>query len=519
MANFSAQFFRERKHVLWLALIAIGLSVGWFFLDGEVKLNLADEGLLWYGTQALRLGHLPIRDFQSYDPGRYFWTAAWSFCLGQGVLSLRLSCVFFQCLGVLAGLLAARRLSRNWLFLICIAVLLCAWMHPRYKVFEQSIALMAVYAGVLLLERPSLRRHWWLGVFGGLAAFVGCNHGAYHLLAFGLLIAWAAREAGWRTWLRRTLVWGAGLLAGYTPQWLMFIFAPGYFREFVGYLKAIVSNGTNLVLPVPWPWLIPADYQFWLRISGVIEGCFYLALLAFFVFVALRTWQLARIGKPIHPVLVAATCVSLPYAHYVFSRPDIVHLAHGAPTVVLGLIALGFTFGEGLGHLLAPLLMGASLLANLFQFGVTTEVMAPPGSLFSVEVKGQRLLVGLDCAKVLASAQHLANDLAKPDEPILIMPLMPGLYPFIGRLSPTKRTYFVFPSPEEDRAFLAEIEAAQVEWVMLQDYPLDARDDLRFMKTNPLVFAHFRKHFARVPIATLPEDFVVLRRRRTNPAP
>jgi hypothetical protein len=93
---------------------------------------------------------------------------------------------------------------------------------------------------------------------------------------------------------------------------------------------------------------------------------------------------------------------------------------------------------------------------------------------------------------------------------------MAGLYPFIGRFSPTKRTYFVFPSPEEDRAFLAEIEAALVEWVMLQDY---GRDDLRFMHTNPLVFAHFRKHFARVPIATLPEDFVVLRRSRTNPAP
>lgn len=513
---------RDYQHVFWLAALAIALSVGWFLLDGDVRLNLADEGLLWYGTQAVRLGLVPVRDFQSYDPGRYFWTAAWSFCLGQGVLSLRLSCVFFQCLGVIAGLLAARRLSKNWLFLICIAVLLCAWMHPRYKVFEQSIALMAVYAGVLLLERPSARRHWWVGVFGGVAAFIGCNHGAYHVLAFGLLIAWAARADGWRTWLRRTLVWGAGLLAGYTPQWLLFIFAPGYFREFVRYLKAIVSNGTNLVMPIPWPWLVPKVYPLWLYIAGIVEGCFYLAIPIFFALVALRALQSRQKKVSLHPVLIAAACVSLPYTHYVFSRPDIVHLSHGMPTVALGTIAVGFSFGgrwRRLGHVLPALLLVASVTANLYWIGITFKLLAPPKSLIAVEVKGERMLLTEYQYRVLASAHHLAHDLAKPDEPILFLPLMPGLYPFTGRLSPVKRIYFVFPSPEEDRALLAEIEAARVEWVMLQDYALDDRDDLRFRNTNPMVFEYFRKNFGAVPIATLPSDQVVLHRRRMNSNP
>jgi hypothetical protein len=213
--------------------------------------------------------------------------------------------------------------------------------------------------------------------------------------------------------------------------------------------------------------------------------------------------------------LVAATCVSVPYAHYVFSRPDIVHLAHGAPTVALGLIALGFTFDYRrlrLEYLLAPILMGASLLANLFQFGITTEMMAPADSLFAADVKGDRMLVGLYYAKVLTSAQHLARDLAKPDEPILFMPLMPGLYPLTDRWSPTKRMSFMFPSPEEDRALLKDIETAGVQWVMLQDYALDGRDDLRFKNANPLVFQHLLKNFGKVPIATLPQDTVVLHR-------
>jgi hypothetical protein len=497
------------------------VSIAWFFLDGNVDINLADEGQMWYGTEAVRLGQVPIRDFQSYDPGRYLWTAAWSFCLGEGLVSMRLACVFFQCLGVLAGLLAARRLSRNWLFLLGVSFLLCAWMHPRYKVFEQSVALMAIYAGVLLLERPSLRRQWWVGVFGGLSAFIGCNHGAYHILAFGLLIAWSAWGAGWETWLRRCLAWGTGLLIGYLPQWLMFAFVPGYFHEYVAHLKLILSHGTNLAKPVPWPWVPPSAQSFSGPMSAAVEGCFYILFPAFFAVVAIRVWQMGRARLQAAPVLLAAACVTLPYAHYVFSRPDIVHLGHAAPALALGLIALGFTLADGrvlLGYVLAPILMVGSFVANLTQFGVATQMTAPQDSLFAVEVRGREMLVRLYYAKALASANHLARNLAKPDERIFFMPL-PGLYPFTERVSPTKRLQFVWPSPEEDRILLAEIEAADVEWVMLQNYAFDGRDELRFSNANPRVFEYFAQNFAQVPLATLPGDMVVLRRARSQPGP
>ena len=46
----------EYRHVLLLALLAIITSVGWFLMDGDVGINLADEGYLWYGTEAMRPG-------------------------------------------------------------------------------------------------------------------------------------------------------------------------------------------------------------------------------------------------------------------------------------------------------------------------------------------------------------------------------------------------------------------------------------------------------------------------------
>ena len=509
-------FFRENAHVFWLALLTLSLSVGWYFFDAELGVNFSDEGYLWYGTEAVRQGLVPMRDFQAYDPGRYWWTAGWSLVLGNGLMPLRLSCVLFQCLGVFAGLLAARRLCRHWAFLFGVALLLCAWMHPRYKLFEQSIALMFIYAGVLLLEKPSLRRHFCVGIFGGLMACMGRNHGAYFILAFGLLVSWLAWGQPWAVWPRRIGSWVAGMLLGYLPQWLMFLFVPRYFQAFLEVLELIRNQGTNLGMAVRWPWLIPADAPPLARLFATAEGCFYVALPVFILIAAFRIWQLGRDRLHRQPLILAAACVTLPYAHYVFSRPDIVHLAHAGPALALGLVALAFTLSGKwvrVGWVTLPVLLAASLCANFPQYGISIELFAKPRSLFAVDVAGRRMVTDAYRASVLTSARHLAKQLAKPEEPILFVPNLPALYPFTGRRSPTKQIYFVFPAtPGEDRALVEEIEAAGVQWVMMHDYPLDGRDDLRFRNTNPQVFENLRRNFKPVNIPTLPRDMIVLRR-------
>src|SRR5687768_5291732 len=95
-----------------------------YFLFGDLNLDLADEGFLWYGVIRARVGEIPLRDFQSYDPGRYYWSAAWSVVFGQGILGLRASLAVMQALGLVFGLLVCRRLTANVLWLTACAAIL-----------------------------------------------------------------------------------------------------------------------------------------------------------------------------------------------------------------------------------------------------------------------------------------------------------------------------------------------------------------------------------------------------------
>src|SRR2546423_15390133 len=89
-----------------LIVLSALLVIVFFFLQGDVGLNIADEGFLWYGTIRTTLGEVPIRDFQAYDPARYYWGA---FCFkiigNHGIIALRISEALFQFVGLPLALL------------------------------------------------------------------------------------------------------------------------------------------------------------------------------------------------------------------------------------------------------------------------------------------------------------------------------------------------------------------------------------------------------------------------------
>ena len=182
-SRFTPQITTRNLIVLSALLVAL-----FFLLQGDVGFNLSDEGFLWYGTIQTALGQVPIRDFQSYEPGRYYWGAFWFKLLGSdGILTLRLSQAVFQFIGLTLGLLLLRRLFGSWIALTCAAIILLRWMVPTWKIYEPVILIAAIYFAVLLIEQPSVMRQLAAGIFVGLAAFFGRNHGLYCAVAYVLL--------------------------------------------------------------------------------------------------------------------------------------------------------------------------------------------------------------------------------------------------------------------------------------------------------------------------------------------
>jgi hypothetical protein len=75
-----------RTQVVEAALFSVAIASLVFALQWRYGFNWGDEGWLWYISQRTALGQVPVRDIFSYDPGRYYWTAAVFKALGKNGL-------------------------------------------------------------------------------------------------------------------------------------------------------------------------------------------------------------------------------------------------------------------------------------------------------------------------------------------------------------------------------------------------------------------------------------------------
>ena len=151
-------------------------------MAGHKGFNLWDEGFLWYGVQRVIGGELPIRDFMSYDPGRYYWSAALMSLWGDnGIMALRGVVAVFQAMGLFIGLLLIARSVKtpSFPYLFLSAITLVAWMYPRHKLFDISLSILLIGVLAFLVQHPTSRRYVFTGLCVGLVAVFGRNHGVY----------------------------------------------------------------------------------------------------------------------------------------------------------------------------------------------------------------------------------------------------------------------------------------------------------------------------------------------------
>jgi hypothetical protein len=516
-----------------LVLFAAALTFVFFLLQGNVGLNIADEGFVWYGTIRTALGEVPLRDFQSYDPGRYYWGALWFKVIGSdGLIALRVSQAAFQFLGLAAGLLSLRRVLRGWPSLMLAGFIMSLWMFPAWKIYEPVITALAVYSAVLLVENPSVKRHVAAGAFVGLAAVFGRNHGVYCFAAFLLLILFVWWRVDRAKLAARLGGWVLGVVLGYLPMLLMLALVPGFFRIPLEMLAAARQHGTNLPLPVPWPWAPNYSRLSWAESAQAFAvGVLYLALPLFYLLAGLRL--LLRNSLRDKPVLVACVFVGAAYLHYTFDRPHTYYLAWTIPPFLLGVMALPHSFGGTHRRLLT-----AAVFSSLLALSWASVVMWPESYFFvklstlpgariakrlhllpdynmtKVVVAGDRVWASADMAQVVEDVKAADEKLIPPGEEILLAPSLTTFYPVLRKESPLPEIYFLFPeTPEKQEKMVGELEREHVNWaIVCPDQRQDNREDLTFRHTHAYVWQYLDANFEPVGGARMPPGCELMHR-------
>jgi hypothetical protein len=504
------------------ALLAVVLSGGLFQLLGDVGFGVADEGYLWYGTVHTAQGEVPMRDFQAYDPGRYYWCAAWSFLFGPGIVALRLSCSIFGAIGLFFGLLVCRRLVTRWWLLPPMGVVLATWMFPRHKYFEHAIAMMAVYLAVRLFESRRPRMHALCGVFIGGAGFIGRNHAAYTVVIFGVLLLylhWRYREG---SLLRKLSAMAGGIVLGYSPMLVMWAVVPGFFSAFVDSIRTIVKQGTNLPKEWPWPWAL--DYAGLGFREGIETASVGIAFLVPAVVIPLGLLVLLRMGRAsskARVVLVCAAVVGAVYAHHAAVRSDPRHIAQCIHPALLALFALPAAFPRGIAHRVSWSAWPLFFVASFFTITTKDITLADlpiggyDGPMVSLELAGEELRLPEGTARFIERVRQPVLRHVAEDEAIFIAPYHPDFYPMLGKTSPTWGIYFYWPnaSREEQEEMIADFEEKGMNWALLSGAAIDGRADLSFRVAYGLVWEYFRREFALVRVPELPPGYTLLRRR------
>lgn len=515
--------------------MAFLLAAAAFLGQARVGFDPADEGFLWMGVVRTAHGEVPLRDFYSYDPGRYLWGAAWACLLGDGILALRVSNQIFAAGGLFCGLLVARRVTERRTLLVLIGALLLVWLFPRHKLFEPAIAMAAVYAALRLIEGPSRRHHFLAGVVTGLAALFGKNHGLYCGLAFLLLIAllqWRGRGA--REGVTPAhgsapgppgaalAVWVAGVAVGALPLVLMMACAPGFAASYVdSFLFFLRLGRTNNPLPIPWPWrgsvvgIQPFDAA-----NRLALGLSFVMLPAFYAVAAVLVWKTAAPELDRRKVVIAAFVVGFFYLHHAFSRADAPHLGQSIHPALLGLCALPAALRPSRRR---PAVVGITLLLAV----VTLLVAVPESPLYKAlaaayrnepyvprVLAGDRLVLPPELAGTLAGLAEVVEARVPTGAPMLILPTTPGLYPALGRRARVWDTFLVWPADiGSDERLVRESERAGIGWALAGDHDVDGSGDFRFRSTHPILCAYLRDSFESVPDPRLPPHYELLRRR------
>lgn len=511
----------------WAVAIALALPLVAFWFIGHHGLNLQDEGFLWYGAQRVLAGELPLRDFQSYDVGRYFWSAGWMWLFGDdGIVAMRAANAVLASITVaIAAVLMSMQPAPAWRILLAVPAF-AVWMVPDFKVADSFAVMLLVSGLAAALGRVGARSCAYLGICLGVAAAIGINHALYGTIAVALALGLHYRQV-------RVLPSGSMLVAlvtggvvGYSPVLACHLFASGFTAAFIDSIRMLFEAGTtNLPLPLPrlQALLQPSAGQdaasalreSLLALSGLAGGGF----LALAMRRAWKDWKPSNIGATAGntagntagdaagdaaagsaggAVFAAAVLVSIPYAHYTVSRFDVFHVALS----ILPILVAAWTWPgrrrTGLGDVVLVAAVVAGTVLSLFEQRAYPVLRGWTAE--RVQVLEDTLYVEPHAADVLSLLRAQVDAHARDGRSFLAAPYWPGAYAVERRRAPVWEIYQLFPATEaRQRREIARLREADIGFSMFSLFRADGRPDLGFESSHPLIVAYIDRCMKLLP--------------------
>lgn len=495
----------SRDHCLCIGLgFAIGLT--FYLAQASVGFDLWDEGFLWYGVRRVIAGEVPVRDFQAYDLGRYYWLAFWSILFGgNGLTGLRFGNALMQCIALSAILVSLRPLFRSWSILGLIGLCCSMWMAPPFLMSERAVAMFQVVWCLYVLRYRSLRIAFYSGAIGGILWLVGRNMALYWVCSLGVLGVYL----GWQLQVSRERMFSviksffSGLLIGIMPMLLVFLLVPNFFVVYwdTAVVNALFVKTTNLTVPVPWPWRVEWRLDSLIYIHRMAVSA---ALMLFITVFILCVVVVLRRGYDRdnyrNCFILAILFATFPWFHYAFSRADIFHIAPlGAPLIVL-LICLGGVVGPSWRRVhLFEVVVVLSVLAPLILQPILWRCFINKEPLQYSNVGGSELVVNSYFNRLISNVGAVMNMFLRPGDSVLFVPYYPGLYAIFDRRSPIYESFPLFPSrPEKQLEAISDLKRNNTKLVLLWGHRVDNNPSLGFDRTHPMVMNYIRENYVHV---------------------
>ncbi|GGY14423.1 hypothetical protein GCM10008098_01520 [Rhodanobacter panaciterrae] len=509
--NFKGNWHRSDNVGLSLVvLLGVVACLGTFLLDGRIGFSLWDEGYLWYGVQQVLHGEVPIRDFMSYDPGRYYWAAGLLRLFhADGIVAVRAATMAFVAIGVAAGGVLVwhqspgRDIVRFGKCALAIA-LLVMWAVPWWKGYDAALSVILTASLAWVLTRPSAARFFLHGVVIGVAAMIGRNHGVYGviacLVAAPLLLLGTSKPA----WRQCIPAWTAGVVLGFAPICFSLVLDHRFAAMFWDSIRFMLFEykGTNLPLPVPWPWTMHGGGALTLSlVTQWLTGSLFVLLPLFcIVGLAVVLNGLRRERNMAHAGFVACVATAIPYLNVAFSRADVSHLAQAICPLLIGLLIFPVHDVARSMHrwLVVPLLLIVSLLITIplhpwYQSRVQSGWRV-------IDVRGDKLRMSDAAAAPVEAVERLANRCIPNGSTLLAAPVWPGAYALLGVKSPVWEIYPLFPRGDGfQNQEIARLQQARPSLILIYDISVDGREDLRYAHTHPRVWEFVSANYRQIP--------------------